>query len=155
MTINTGLDEQARHKISAQLACLLADTYMLYLQTQNFHWNVTGPHFASLHLLFEGQYQALAEHVDEIAERIRALGEYAPGTYRQFAELTRIQEVAVPLADQAMLQQLLTGRETVIATAREVLCLAETSHDEATLDLLTRSIDMHEKSAWMLRSSLA
>lgn len=154
MKIDIGLSDQERHDISAGLCKLLADSYTLYLKTHNFHWNVTGPMFTTLHEMFEKQYLDLADAVDEIAERIRALGETAPGSYAQFTQLTSIkEETSVPKAD-AMIKQLVEGQETIVRTAREVFKTVEPAHDEPTADLLTRRMDHHEKTAWMLRSLL-
>ena len=133
---------------------MLADSYTLYLKTHNYHWNVTGPQFNTLHQMFEVQYTELALAVDEIAERIRALGEPAPGSYKAYAKLTSIEEEdAVPSAEE-MLRQLLKGQETVVRTARSVIGAAEAAHDEPTADLLTQRMQVHEKNAWMLRSML-
>ena len=153
-TIDIGIDESDREQISQGLSRVLADTYSLYLQTHNFHWNVTGPMFNTLHLMFEQQYTELATAVDEIAERIRALGFPAPGTFHDYSELTRIKEVpGVPSAED-MIRHLVTGQETVARTAREVFPLAEKANDEPTADLLTQRMQVHEKTAWMLRSLL-
>ncbi len=153
-TIDIGIDKQDRAIISAGLSKVLADTYTLYLQTHNFHWNVTGPLFNTLHLMFEQQYTELATAVDEIAERIRALGFPAPGTYQDYAKLTRVEEVSgVPSAEE-MIRILVEGQETVVRTAREVFPLAEKANDEPTADLLTQRMQVHEKTAWMLRSLL-
>ena len=134
------------------LSALLADSYTLYLKTHNFHWNVTGPQFQTLHLMFETQYTELALAVDLIAERIRALGAPAPGSYVEFGKLTSIKEaVGVPKASD-MIRQLLEGQESVIATAKKAFPSAETSQDQATMDLLTQRLQVHEKTAWMLRS---
>lgn len=155
MEINIGLPAAARREIAAGLSRLLADTYTLYLKTHNFHWNVTGPMFQTLHTLFESQYTELATAVDEIAERIRALGEPAPGSYRQFTELSCIaEETGVPTAEE-MIRQLVTDQEAVARTAREVFPVADEHNDEPTADLLTQRMQVHEKSAWMLRSLLA
>ncbi|MEM7403857.1 MAG: Dps family protein [Pseudomonadota bacterium] len=152
--IDIGIAEQSRHEIAEGLSRLLADTYTLYLKTHNFHWNVTGPMFNALHQMFEQQYTELATAVDEIAERIRALGFHAPGSYAQFAELTRIAEqTAVPAAD-AMIAELVRDQETVVRTARSVFPLAGEANDEPTADLLTQRMHLHEKTAWMLRSML-
>lgn len=153
-TMDTGINEKDRAEISAGLSRMLADSYTLYLQTHNFHWNVTGPLFNTLHLMFEQQYTELAAAVDEIAERIRALGFPAPGTFHDYSELTRIKEVpGVPSAED-MIRHLVTGQETVVRTAREVFPLAEKANDEPTADLLTQRMQVHEKTAWMLRSLL-
>ena len=136
------------------MARLLADTYTLYLKTHNFHWNVTGPQFNSLHLMFMQQYTEMALAVDLIAERIRALGEPAPGSYKAFVRLGSIKEEdGVPSAD-AMVAQLVQGQESVVRTARKVLPAAEQANDQATLDLVTQRLNVHEKNAWMLRSLL-
>ena len=155
MEVNIGIPEQQRIRIADGLSRLLADTYTLYLKTHNFHWNVTGPMFNTLHAMFEEHYLELAPAVDEIAERIRALGCYAPGSYKQFVELSSVAEAdGVPSAND-MIRQLLTSHETVVRTAREVFPVAEDGNDEATADLLTQRIQLHEKTAWMLRSLLA
>lgn len=139
--------------VAGELARLLADTYTLYLKTHGYHWNVTGPRFPSLHLLFETQYVELRDAVDEIAERIRALGEMAPGSYRQLGALTRIAEdEGVPEALE-MVRRLADDHDTVAATAREVLRAAEEASDAATVDLATRRITIHEKTRWMLRAT--
>lgn len=154
MEINTGVPVEQREKIAEGLARLLADSYTLYLKTHNFHWNVTGPMFSTLHDLFEEQYTELAEAVDEIAERIRTLGFPAPGSYRQFGELTSIEEaVDTPSAD-GMVRQLVRDNETVVRTAREIVPVAADVNDEPTVDLLTVRMQTHEKTAWMLRSLL-
>lgn len=153
-TINIGISETDRQQIADGLSRLLADTYTLYLQTHYFHWNVTGPMFQTLHLMFETQYNELALAVDLVAERIRALGVMAPGTYQAFARLSSIEEtIEVPRA-QEMILRLVQGQETVVRTARSLYPLVEQAHDEATADLLTQRIQLHEKTAWMLRSLL-
>jgi starvation-inducible DNA-binding protein len=155
MPINIGIPEAERHEIAEGLSRLLADTYTLYLKTHNFHWNVTGPMFQTLHLMFEQQYTELADAVDAIAERIRSLGFPAPGSYKQFAALTSIKEVdTVPPAEE-MIRLLVEGQETVARTARSVFPAAARGGDEATADLLTERLQVHEKTAWMLRSLLA
>jgi len=152
--IDIGISEKDRKKIAAGLSKLLADTYTLYLKTHNFHWNVTGPMFQTLHLMFETQYNELALAVDLVAERIRALGFPAPGTYSEYAKLSSIKETAgVPKATD-MIQLLVEGQEAVVRTARSIFPAAEAAHDEATADLLTQRIQLHEKTAWMLRSLL-
>jgi starvation-inducible DNA-binding protein len=152
--IDIGIDDQKRADIADGLSRVLADTYTLYLKTHNFHWNVTGPMFQTLHLMFETHYNELALAVDLIAERIRALGHPAPGTYHQFAELSSIKEDGgVPKA-QNMIQKLVEGHETVARTARTVFRTAEDVSDQPTCDLLTQRMQVHEKTAWMLRSLL-
>jgi len=152
MKIDIGIDDQSRKDIAAGLSRLLADTYTLYLKTHNFHWNVTGPMFNTLHLMFEQQYNELALALDEIAERIRALGEPAPGSYKQYAELSSIdEETGVPSAED-MIKQLVAGQEAVVRTARSVFPVAEEASDEPTADLLTQRMQVHEKTAWMLRA---
>ncbi len=155
MTIDIGIDEADRHAIAEGLSRLLADTYTLYLKTHHYHWNVTGPMFQTLHLMFETQYNELALAVDEVAERIRSLGAPAPGSYRQFAELSSVPEDHDQPAAEEMIRRLVAGQETVARTARSVYPLVENAHDEATADLLTRRLQVHEKTAWMLRSLLA
>lgn len=154
MSINIGIDDADRQAIADGLSRLLADTYTLYLKTHNFHWNVTGPLFNTLHLMFETQYNELALAVDEIAERIRALGHPAPGSYAAYAKLSSIpEEEGVPSATE-MIRQLVAGQEAVVRTAREVFPTAEQAGDEPTADLLTQRMQVHEKTAWMLRSML-
>lgn len=154
MSINIGINEHDRKKIAEGLSHLLADTYTLYLKTHNYHWNVTGPMFATLHTLFEEHYTELAQAVDEIAERIRALGFPAPGSYRAFAELTEIKEETGTPAAEEMIRQLVIGQETVVRTARQIFPVVDAANDEPTADLLTQRMQMHEKNAWMLRSLL-
>jgi len=155
MPINIGIDEKDRHEIAEGLSKLLADTYTLYLKTHNFHWNVTGPMFQTLHLMFEQQYNELALAVDMIAERIRALGVAAPGTYKAFSNLSSIEEdEGVPSAEE-MIKKLVEGQEAVARTARSIFPIVDKAHDEPTADLLTQRLQVHEKTAWMLRSLLA
>lgn len=155
MPINIGIDEKARTAIAEGLSNLLADTYTLYLKTHYFHWNVTGPMFQTLHLMFEDQYNELALAVDMIAERIRALGLPAPGTYKAFAKLSSIEEEEeVPTAEE-MIQKLVEGQEAVVRTARSIFPVVDQANDEPTADLLTQRMQVHEKTAWMLRSLLA
>ena len=155
MKIDIGIDENSRQEITGGLSVLLADSYTLYLKTHNFHWNVEGPLFNTLHQMFEDQYTELALAVDEIAERIRALGEPAPGSYSAYAKLTSItEEDSVPSAED-MIRQLVKGQETVVRTARQAFVAAETAKDEPTADLLTQRMQVHEKNAWMLRSMVA
>jgi len=152
--IDIGIDEQQRQAIADGLSRLLADTYTLYLKTHNFHWNVTGPMFNTLHLMFEQQYTELSLAVDGIAERIRALGFPAPGTYSAYAKLSSIKETeGVPSAEQ-MIQLLVEGQEAVVRTARQVFPTVDEANDEPTADLLTQRMQVHEKTAWMLRSLL-
>lgn len=155
MQINIGINEQDRKKIADGLSRLLADEYTLYLKTHNFHWNVTGPMFQTLHVLFEQQYTELALAVDTIAERIRALGMPAPGTYAEFSRLSSITEDKPGLGAQDMIRKLVEGQESVVRTAREVYPIAEDANDQPTADLLTERMQIHEKNAWMLRSLLA
>lgn len=152
MKINIGINEEQRKAIADGLAVLLADTYTLYLKTHNYHWNVTGPMFQTLHTLFETQYNELALAVDEIAERIRALGEFAPGSYKEYAKLTSIKEAdGIPTAEE-MIKDLVKGQEAIAKTARSIVPVADEASDEVSLDLLTQRMTVHEKTAWMLRS---
>jgi starvation-inducible DNA-binding protein len=154
MQVNIGIEADERAKIADGLSRLLADTYTLYLKTHYFHWNVTGPMFQTLHLMFETQYTELALAVDLIAERIRALGFPAPGSYTQYAELSSIPETtSVPKAEE-MIKLLVEGQEAVCRTARSIFPVVEKSSDEPTADLLTQRLQIHEKTAWMLRSLL-
>ena len=152
--IDIGISEGDRRQIAQGLSRLLADSYTLYLKTHNYHWNVTGPMFNTLHLMFEKQYMELATAVDEIAERIRALAFPAPATYREFSKLSSIEEVdGVPAAEE-MIADLVKGQETVVRTAREIFPNVEKSSDQPSMDLLTQRMQVHEKTAWMLRSLL-
>ena len=154
MKIDIGISEEDRERLSAELSKLLADSYTLYLKTHNFHWNVTGPMFQTLHLMFEQQYTELALAVDTIAERIRALGHFAPGSYAAYARLASIADTdGVPSATE-MIKLLVEGQEAVVRTARKVLSVAEEANDQATADLTTERLQIHEKTAWMLRSLL-
>ena len=155
MEVNTGIDRDDRELIAAGLSRLLADSYTLYLKTHNYHWNVTGPQFNTLHQMFETQYTELAAAVDEIAERIRALGVRAPGSYTEYARLTSIEEGDGKESAEDMIRQLAIGQETVVRTAREAFPAADAANDEPTADLLTQRMQIHEKNAWMLRSMLA
>ncbi len=154
-TIDIGIAEADRITIATELGRVLADTYTLYLKTHNYHWNVTGPMFNTLHLMFEEQYNELWVAVDLIAERIRSLGEFAPGTYAQFSELTSIAEADGVPAAELMLADLVAGHEAVARTARTAFAAAESAGDQSTADLLTQRLQVHEKTAWMLRSMLA
>lgn len=155
MDVEIGINQQDRKTIAEGLSKLLADSYTLYLKTHNYHWNVEGPLFNSLHMMFEEQYQELATAVDEIAERIRALGEYAPGSYSAFAELTRIEEERKHPAAEDMVRNLVRAHEAVVATAKEAFPAADDAGDEPTCDLLTQRMHVHEKTAWMLRSMVS
>jgi len=154
MKIDTGISQKDRKKIADGLSHLLADTYTLYLKTHNFHWNVTGPMFNTLHTMFETQYTELAVAVDDIAERIRALGFPAPGTYSQYARLSSIAEAEGVPDWKEMVKQLVEGQEAVVKTARKAFPVVEAASDEPTADLLTQRMHLHEKTAWMLRSLL-
>ena len=153
--VHIGIDEDDRAAIAVGLSKLLADTYTLYLTTHNFHWNVTGPMFTSLHTMFMTQYTELWNAVDPIAERIRSLGFPAPGSYAQFGALTSIKDApAVPPKAMAMVKILVDGHEAVARTARSIFPLADAAGDEPTADLLTQRLTVHEQTAWMLRSLL-
>jgi starvation-inducible DNA-binding protein len=152
--IDIGISGRDRQEIAEGLSRLLADSYTLYLMTHNFHWNVTGPQFNSLHLMFMGQYTEQWNALDVIAERIRALGHPAPGTYRQFVKLASIREVeGVPAADD-MIRHLVAAQEATARTARKLFAVVDKANDQPTADLLTQRLDVHEKTAWMLRSLL-
>lgn len=152
--IDIGINEKDRKKIADGLSRLLADSYVVYLKTHNFHWNVTGPMFQTLHILFMTQYTEQWNALDMIAERIRALGYPAPGSYKRFVELSSIpEEDGVPKAKD-MIRQLVAGQEAVARTAREVFKVVEKANDQPTADLLTQRMEVHEKNAWMLRSLL-
>jgi len=152
--INIGIKDKDRRAIAGGLSRVLADTYTLYLQTHNFHWNVEGPMFNTLHLMFMEQYTELWNALDLVAERIRALGYPAPGTYAEFAKLTSIKESAGVPEAMDMVRLLVSGHEAVARTARETFPAAEKGGDESTADLLTQRLQVHEKTAWMLRSLL-
>jgi starvation-inducible DNA-binding protein len=152
--MDIGISATDREEIAEALSKLLADTYTLYLKTHNFHWNVTGPMFQTLHLMFESQYNELALAVDLIAERIRALGAPAPGSYREFARLSSIPEADGVRPAQEMIRQLVAGQEAVIRTARAAFPIVERANDQPSADLLTQRMQIHEKTAWMLRSLL-
>lgn len=154
MEIDIGINAQQRKEIADGLSRLLADTYTVYLKTHNFHWNVTGPMFQTLHLLFQTQYNELWLATDLIAERIRTLGHPAPGTYATFSRLASISETeGVPKAED-MIRLLVAGNEAVARTARAIFPLVEAANDQPTADLLTQRMQVHEKAAWMLRSLL-
>ena len=154
MSIDIGIPEESRARIADGLSRLLADSYTLYLKTHNYHWNVTGPLFNTLHAMFEEQYTELATAVDAIAARIQALGFKAPGSYAAFAKLTSIEEEQGHPSAEEMIRELVIGQETIVRTAREVIPVADEAHDEPTADLLTQRMQLHEKNAWMLRSML-
>jgi starvation-inducible DNA-binding protein len=152
--IDIGLGEAERIKLGEGLAILLADTYMLYIKTQNFHWNVTGPFFYSLHAAFEKQYQDLAEANDMLAERIRSLGFFAIASCSQFKSLSAVMESSGIPAAPDMVEELVKGNEIIIRRARELATQAEEADDHGTADLVTKRLEIHEKAAWMLRSIL-
>ena len=154
MKIDIGIDAGQREEIAGGLSRTLADTYTLYLKTHNFHWNVTGPMFQTLHLMFETQYNELALAVDLIAERIRALGYPAPGSYADYARLSSIKDAKGVPAATKMISELVAGQEAVVRTAREAFRIADEANDQPTADLLTQRMQVHEKTAWMLRSLL-
>ena len=153
-SINIGINENDRKKLADGLSHVLADTYTLYLKTHNFHWNVTGPMFQTLHLMFMTQYNEIWMAVDTVAERIRALGYPAPGSYKEFAALTSIKDSSGTISAKEMIKQLVAGQEAVTRTARELLPVAEAAGDQPTVDLLSARMEVHEKNAWMLRSLL-
>jgi starvation-inducible DNA-binding protein len=155
LRVNIGINDKDRAAIAVGLSRLLADTYTLYLTTHNFHWNVTGPMFNTLHAMFMEQYTELWNAVDPIAERIRALGHWSPGSYSQFSALASVPDAPKePPKALDMVARLVKGHEAVARTAREVFPLAEEANDQPTADLLTQRLDVHEKAAWMLRSLL-
>lgn len=154
MAINIGMSDQQRETVAKGLSKLLADSYSLYLKTHNYHWNVTGPQFNSLHTMFETQYTELATAVDEIAERIRALGHLAPGSYKEFSALSSVSEGNSELSANEMIKDLVESQEAVVRTCRGVFPAAEEASDEPSCDLLTTRMQLHEKNAWMLRSLL-
>lgn len=155
MKIDIGIQENLRLQIVQQLSHVLADSYLLYMKTHNFHWNVEGPMFNTLHLMFMDQYTEMWNALDLIAERIRSLGSYAPGSYKKYVKLSQIEESEENIPAQAMIQQLLQGHETLTKTIRQAFPLAEEAKDESTCDLLTQRLQVHEKTAWMLRSLLS
>lgn len=153
MQVNIGIDDPAREELSGHLGQLLADTYTLYLKTQNYHWNVVGPMFRSLHLMFEEQYIELRDAVDELAERIRALGHPAPGSFAEFSRLTTVPEGEASAEAMDMVRGLAEGHEIAARAARTVVGAADAAGDVATADLATVRIETHEKTAWMLRAT--
>ena len=155
MELNIGISKDDREQIASGLSRLLADSYTLYLKTHNYHWNVEGPQFNTLHQMFETHYVELATAVDEIAERIRALGIKAPASYSAFQKLATVEEGTGDESADEMIRELVLGQEAVVRTAREALPAAEAASDEPTADLLTQRMQIHEKNAWMLRSMLA
>lgn len=154
MAFETGMNEEQRASVSGALSKVLADTYLLYLKTQDFHWNYNGIEFYEFHLLFEKQYEELADAIDEIAERIRALGFFVEGATDAFKRISSIKEERRVIPSHEMVEQLLQGHETVIRELRNLSKLAEKHNDPATVDLMGRRLNIHEKFAWMLRSSL-
>ena len=154
MAISIGIAKKDREAVAKHLSKLLADTYSLYLKTHSFHWNVTGPQFNSLHLMFETQYNELWLAADEVAERIRTLDVFAPGSYSQFAKLSSIKDEPGVPEWQEMVGQLVEGHEIVAATARDALKAANAAGDDGTADMVTGRLMAHEKTAWMLRSLL-
>jgi starvation-inducible DNA-binding protein len=154
MNIDIGISKKEREKIAAGLSRLLADSFTLYLKTHNFHWNVTGPMFNTLHVMFMDQYTELWNALDLIAERIRALGVAAPGSFAEFSRLTVIAESEGPVNATEMIKQLVAGQEAVTKTARSIFAVVDKAGDEPTADLLTQRMQIHEKNAWMLRSLL-
>jgi starvation-inducible DNA-binding protein len=152
--IDIGISTTDRKQVAEGLSHLLADSYTLYLKTHSFHWNITGPMFQTLHVMFEQQYTELALAVDVIAERIRAVGHQAPGSYSQYLKLSAVKECTGVPSAEAMIAELVEGQETVVRTARNVFGIAETATDQVTMDLLTQRMQIHEKTAWMLRSLL-
>lgn len=154
MNLNMGIEEKDSKKIVDGMSLLLADTFFLYMKTHNFHWNVEGPQFTTLHQMFMAQYTELWNALDTIAERIRALGSYAPGTYKVYSSLSSIPESDKNRNSNEMIEELLHGHEIVIKTIRQVYPVADSSRDMTTVDLLTQRLQVHEKTAWMLRSLL-
>jgi len=152
--INIGLERKAREQVAAGLSRLLADSYAVYLKTHGYHWNVEGPNFASLHALFMAQYTEMWTAIDEVAERIRALGAYAPQGYRAFASLSGVQDGDPQKAAEAMLAELIADHEALIANARQVRAAADEATDDVTAGLIDDRVQAHEKHAWMLRASL-
>lgn len=154
MDINIGIDDEKRTAIASGLKDLLANSYTLFVKTHHFHWNVTGPMFNTLHAMFEEQYNELFLAVDMIAERIRSLGEYAPGSFAQFSELATVKESTEVLPALKMVRELVSDHETIVRTSRKVLEVAADAGDDSTADLVTERLRFHEKTAWMLRSIL-
>lgn len=155
MEINIGINETNRNAIADGLSHLLAESYVLFLKTHNYHWNVTGPMFQTLHVMFEEQYTELFTAVDEIAERIRALGAKAPGSFHDFNKLSQIKEETGQVNAEQMIKNLVHGQEAIVKTARQIIKVASEASDEPTVDLLTQRMQIHEKNAWMLRSLIS
>jgi len=155
MSINIGLDEKARVDVADIVSTLLSDTYVLYVKTQGFHWNVTGPHFHDLHALFEGQYEQLAEAADLLAERVRSLGFMAPSSFAQFLEVATLSEASEIPAAKDMVSKLLADHETICRNIHQSLPIIQDAKDESTFDMFIERLREHEKTAWMLRSILA
>jgi len=153
-SLDIGISDSDRENIVRGLSALLADSYTLYLMTHNFHWNVTGPQFNSLHLMFMGQYTEQWNALDVIAERIRALGHPAPGTYKEFVKLASIKEVEGVPKTNDMICHLVAAQEATARTARKLFPLVDSANDQPSADLLTQRLEVHEKTAWMLRSLL-
>ena len=153
-SISIGISDDDREKIARGLSALLADSYTLYLMTHNFHWNVTGPQFNSLHMMFMDQYTEQWNALDIIAERIRALGHPAPGTYKEFVKLASIKEIEGVPKSEDMVRHLVAAQEATARTARKLFDLVNAANDQPTADLLTQRLEIHEKTAWMLRSLL-
>lgn len=155
-TLNTGLETAEREQVASAINGVLADTYVLYMKTHSYHWNVTGPQFNTLHLMFEEQYNEMWQALDELAERVRALGHFAPASGRAFAELSTIDSAeAAPPPSNDMIVNLLAGHEALVRRTRDALSTADNAGDAASEDLLTQRIQIHEKTAWMLRSMIA
>lgn len=155
MKLNTGINENKREEIAKSLSKLLAETYTLALKTQKYHWNVKGPLFSSLHLMFEGQYNELSTAVDELAERIRVLGVEAPGSYSEFASLSEIKEDSSHgTSANQMVKNLLADHELIARTSKSILSLLDNANDEGTSSLLGARVEIHEKTSWMLASSI-
>jgi starvation-inducible DNA-binding protein len=153
--MKTGMNEKARREVADAIQHLLADSYAVYLKTQNFHWNVKGPNFYSLHIFFEKQYTEMADAVDEIAERIQALGFYVEASFSAFEKACCMKEEKKPINAKKMIEILLADHEALICCARQIGALAEKEDDQATVDLMARRLGAHEKFAWMLRSHLS
>lgn len=154
MEIDIGLSKVSRKKIADKLSSVLADTYALYLKTQNFHWNLVGSEFFSLHLLFEKQYEDMAEAIDEIAERIRALGFFAPGSFTKLKKLSKIPEEDKVVSSKQMLKKLIQGHEWMAKSGKPIVRFSQDEYDDITADMLIKRLNFHEKAAWMLRSHL-